>query len=832
VGREEQVEILLRRWAQAKAGEGQVVLISGEPGIGKSRLVQALQERIAHDSYQPVTLQCSPFHIHSALHPLIEVIERLAGFEAGDTNEAKLRKLEAWLEIVDLPLDQVAPLYASLLALPTGDRYPPPDVSPQRQKEMMLNAHVERFSRLPSERPVLFLVEDVHWIDPTSMELLDRQIERVHDISTLLIITYRPEFAAPWIGRSYVTSMTLNRLDRRNATAMTDVVTGDKVLPIEVRDQIIQKTDGVPLFIEEMTKSVLESAYSSVEPGNAFRVPETLQDSLEARLDRLGPVKDVAQIGAAIGRTFNHDLLAHVVPVDGQNLTESLGALVHSGLVTVRGEPPRSTYTFSHALIRDTAYNSLLRSRRAELHGRIVSALEKEFPEIVSSEPQILAHHCSEANLNEQAIDYWLQAGQRAMSRSANVEANEHLRKGLVVLESLPESSQRDRQELMLQTTLGMSLVATEGFGSFDVVHAFRRAHLLCRDIGDTPELIPVLWGTWWFHEVRGELETAGELAKQLYDLAQGEQDQGHLLPAYRAMGQTLFWKADFPAARQNLEQAIAIYVPVRHRTHAFLYGQDPGVAARNFVAHCLWISGYPDQALARMQEAVAMEDEFSHPFSHAFALTWASLLARYRRENRPAHEHAETALMLSREQGFSFFHALATILRGAATAEQGEEEDGIAEMRKGIDMYRATGANSETKITLALIAEAHGKIGQFEKGLDLLVEALADSDAREVRCYDAELNRLKGIFLMAQDSTGDKAEEAEACFHDALELARAQNAKSWELRAATSLAHLWQSQGKTSEAHDLLSPVYGWFTEGFDTPDLQDAKALLDKLS
>jgi predicted ATPase len=356
VGREEQVEILLRRWAQAKAGEGQVVLISGEPGIGKSRLVQALQERIAHDSYQPVTLQCSPFHIHSALHPLIEVIERLAGFEAGDTNEAKLRKLEAWLEIVDLPLDQVAPLYASLLALPTGDRYPPPDVSPQRQKEMMLNAHVERFSRLPSERPVLFLVEDVHWIDPTSMELLDRQIERVHDISTLLIITYRPEFAAPWIGRSYVTSMTLNRLDRRNATAMTDVVTGDKVLPIEVRDQIIQKTDGVPLFIEEMTKSVLESAYSSVEPGNAFRVPETLQDSLEARLDRLGPVKDVAQIGAAIGRTFNHDLLAHVVPVDGQNLTESLGALVHSGLVTVRGEPPRSTYTFGHALIRDTAY--------------------------------------------------------------------------------------------------------------------------------------------------------------------------------------------------------------------------------------------------------------------------------------------------------------------------------------------------------------------------------------------------------------------------------------------------------------------------------------------
>ena len=376
MGREEQVEILLRRWRRAQAGEGQVVLISGEPGIGKSRLVQALQEQIAHDPYQPITLQCSPFHVHSAFHPLIEFIERVAGFESGDTGETKLGKLEAWLGLVDIPLDEVAPLYASLLDLPAGDRYSPFDVSPQRQKEMMLNAHAERFRRVPSERPVLFLVEDAHWMDPTSMELLDRQIERVPDISVLIVITYRPEFVAPWTDRSHVTSMTLNRLERRDAAAMTDVVTAGGDLPDDVREQIIEKSDGVPLFIKEMTRSVLESAYGTTDSGSAIRVPETLQDSLEARLDRLGPAKDVAQIGAAIGRTFDFDLLARVVPVDDRMLEESLGALVRSRLVSVRGEPPRSAYTFSHALIQDTAYNSLLRSRRTELHGRIVSALE------------------------------------------------------------------------------------------------------------------------------------------------------------------------------------------------------------------------------------------------------------------------------------------------------------------------------------------------------------------------------------------------------------------------------------------------------------------------
>ena len=832
MGREEQVEILLRRWRRAKAGEGQVVLISGEPGIGKSRLVQALQERIVHDSYLPITLQCSSFHVHSAFHPLIELIERTAGFEAGDTNEAKLGKLEAWLGLVDVPLDEVAPLYASLLDLPAGDRYPPLDMSPQRQKEMMLNAHAERFQRLPSERPMLFLVEDAHWMDPTSMELLDRQIERVPGIAALILITYRPEFVAPWTDRSHVTSMTLNRLDRRDAAAMTDVVTAGGVLPDDVRAQIIEKTDGVPLFIEEMTRSVLESAYGAADPGGAIRVPETLQDSLEARLDRLGPAKDVAQIGAAIGRTFDFDLLARVVPVDGRTLEASLGVLVRSRLVSVRGEPPRSTYTFSHALIQDTAYNSLLRSRRTELHGRIVAALEQDFPEIVSSGPEILAHHCTQAALGAQAIDYWLDAGRRAMSRSANAEANGHLNNGLAVLESLPESSQRDRQELLLQTTLGMSFIASAGFGSPDVERAFRRARLLCQDVGDTPDLIPVLWGTWWFHEVRAELETAGELAQQLHDLARLQQDVGALLPACRAVGQTAFWIGDLETTRRQLEQAIAIYQPDLHRSHTLQFGQDPSVAARNFLSHCLWFLGYPDQGLARMREGLALEAQISHPFSHAFALCWASSLHIFRGELRDALEHADAALTLASDQGFPFFVALATILHGAALAEQGEAEAGIAEIRGGLDMYRFTGANSEIKLAFALIAEAHAKVGQFDEGLRLVTEALAEPGSREVLCYEAELHRLKGEFLLARNANADQVAEAEASFHDAIEIARSQSAKSWELRAATSLARLWQSQGKLTDARDLLAPVYDWFTEGFDTADLKEAKTLLDKLS
>jgi predicted ATPase/class 3 adenylate cyclase len=831
VGREEEVEILLRRWERAKAGEGQIVLISGEPGIGKSRLARELQVRIRGEALTRIRFQCSPYYTNTVLHPVIEQLERGLGFDATDGPDAKLDKLETVFEASGRPIEQAIPLVASLLSIPIGSRYPPLGISPQRQKEMTLEVLVDQLIGLARQQPVVFVFEDAHWIDPSTLELMELTIERIPGAAVLALIMYRPEFEPKWIGRAHVTPLILGRLEQRDCTEMVEMVAQNFGLAEALRDRIAAKTDGVPLFIEELTRSIFETTRGSLETSDAIRVPETLQDSLEARLDRLGSAKGVAQIGAAIGRTFNFDMLARIVADDDRDLEEDLGTLAHSGLITVRGEPPQSAYTFSHALVQDTAYNLLLRTKRTELHGRIVSALEKDFPEIVSAEPESLAHHCAQATLNEKAIDYWLQAGQRAMSRSANIEANGHLRKGLAVLENLPKSPDRDRLELMLQTTLGMSLIASEGFAAPDVEHAFRRAHLLCHDVGDTPELIPVLWGTWWFHEVRAELETAGELAEQLYDLAQRQQDQGLMLPACRAMGQTSFWRGEFTSTRQYLEQAIAIYEPDQHRSYALLYGQDPGVATRNFLALCLWILGYPDQALTRIEEALALEAKFTHPFSHAFALSFASWLHIYRREVSLALDQADAALTLSREQGFPFFMAYSTILRGSALSEQGEAETGIAEMRQALDMYRMTGANSAKEFLLSLVAEARGKIGQFEEGLRLVTEALAESDARESRFCKTELYRLKGKFLLAQDTIAH-AEEAETIFRDAIEIARSQNAKSWELRAATSLARLWHSQNKTTEARDLLAPVYGWFTEGFDTADLKEAKALLDELS
>jgi TOMM system kinase/cyclase fusion protein len=839
VGREQEVRLLQERWAQVKDGLGQVVLLSGEAGIGKSRLVQGLMEHVATEPQAWLTpCQCSPYYQNSALYPMIELLERVAlRFEREESPEQKLSKLEGFVVQYGLPLAEVVPLFAALLSLPLTADYVPLTVSPEQQKQKTLQALLTIMLRIAAQQPMLFVMEDLHWVDPSTLELLSLLVDQGPTARILALFTFRPDFSPPWTGRSYLTQVTLPRLPRRQAAEMTGWVAHGKALPAEVMEQVVAKTDGVPLFVEELTKMVLESGllqdqedrYALTGPLPALAIPATLHDSLMARLDRLAAVKGLAQLGATLGREFSYALLQAVSSWDEGTLRRGLQQLVEAEFLYQQGLPPQATYLFKHALIQEAAYQSLLRSTRQRHHQHITQVLEAQFPAICETQPELLAHHSTEAGLHEEAIGYWQKAGQRAIERSANLEAIGHLTIGLEVLKTLPDTPERTQQELTLHTALGVPLRAIKGLAAPEVGHVYARARELCQQVEETPQLFPVLRGLWEFYELQGELQTARELGEQLLTLAQRVREVELLLVAHNVLGDTLVWLGEFAVAREHLEQGMALYNPQQHRSHAFLYGYDSGVHCLSFAAWALWYLGYPDQALRRIHEALTLAQELSHPFSLAFALAFAAWLHQLRREEQAAQEWAAAAIALSTDQGFPFWVAWGTILRGWALAEQGQRAKGIAQMRQGITAWRATGAELQRPYYLALLAEAYGKAGQAEEGLSVLAEALTAVHKTGERQYEAELYRLTGELLRKQD--GSDEQEAESCLRQAVDVAHQQQAKSLELRAAMSLSRLWQSQGKRAEARELLAPIYGWFTEGFDTADLQEAKALLAEL-
>jgi TOMM system kinase/cyclase fusion protein len=840
VGREQEVALLQERWAQVKEGLGQVVLLSGEAGIGKSRLVQVLKEQVATEPQAWLTpCQCSPYYQNSALYPMIDLLERVVlQFDREETPQQKLSKLEGHLVQYGLPLAEAVPLHAALLSLPLPAAYAPLHVSSEQHKQKTLHALLTTVLRIAAQRPVLLVMEDLHWIDPTTLEFLNLLVDQGPTAPILALFTFRPDFRPPWTGRSHLTQVTLPRLPRRQAAEMTGQVAHGKALPAEVLEQVVAKTDGVPLFVEELTKMVLESGllqereacYELTGPLPPLAIPTTLHDSLMARLDRLATVKGLAQLGATLGREFAYTLLQAVSPWDEATLQRGLHQLVDAEFLYQQGLPPQATYRFKHALIQETAYQSLLRSTRQQYHQRIAQVLEAHFPERCETQPELLAQHYTEAGLAAPAVEYWQRAGERASQRSAHPEAIGHLTRGLDLLAVLPDTPARTQHELTLHTTLGVSLLAIKGFGAPEVERVYARARELCRQVGDTPALFPVLWGLWWFYEVRAELQTARELAEQLLTLAQRQPEPGLLLQAHRAMGQTLLWLGELVPARTYLEQGSALYDRHQHHALAFQYGQDPGVGLRNFAAHVRWYLGYPDQALRLMQEALSLARELAHPFSLSFALDNTAWLHLYRREGHRCQEWAEADMTLAREQGFAFFLALGTIMHGWALTEQGQVEEGMSQMRQGLGAHRVTGAVLGGPYWLALLAEAYGKVEQAEEGLHILTDALATSQRRGEHYWEAELYRLKGELLLKQ--AVPEAQEAETCFRQALGVARRQEAKSLELRATRSLSRLWQQQGKRAEAYELLAPIYGWFTEGFDTPDLQEAKVLLEALA
>jgi predicted ATPase/class 3 adenylate cyclase len=835
VGREEEIGVLLRRWQQAKEGEGQVVLLSGEPGIGKSRISATLLERLADEPHVRLRYYCSPHHSTSPMHPFISQLKRAANFEPEDPPRIKIDNLETLFAPSTKNLAEDVQLVAELLAIPTEERYPPLKLSPQQKKERTLASLLDNLESLAAKSTVLVIFEDAQWVDPTSLELLERMVDGVERWPVLLVITFRPEFLPPWGGLAHVTLHPLKKLNRRESVTLLDRMTAGKPLPREVAEQIIEHTDGVPLFLEELTKTVLESAlleeqtdrYVLTGPLPPLAIPTSLQASLMARLDHLASLKDVAQIGAAIGREFSYELLAAVAGRSEADLQLALHQLITAGLIFRRGTPPRVSLQFKHALVQDAAYATLLRSRRQELHARIARVMEESFPETVETQPELLAHHYTRAGLAEQAIDYWQRAGERALTRSANLEASRHFCQGVELIKSLSPSRAHTRREFRLYLGLGPATRATKGYAASETLDTFTRARELIDEDTSLPEQMLVLYGFWGVHIVRVEHDAGRKAAEQALLLVARNADTGAEPQALanRMMGESLFVLGEFVEARQYLQRAIAFCDSDRATMTDLRFSFDHKVTALGFLAFVLCAQGHLEQADAAATEALTLSVRLENANTSSMALFGMMFLAVFRRDTEGLSKYADAQAALCAEYGITMFGIWGNFGQGLAQSWNGKPRDGVVAMRSALVAAENAHMGMFRPMHLGFLAEAHAGIGERELAHALLDEAIALATAEEGN-FDAELHRMRGEVLLAQDKAA-----AEASFERALSIARQQSAKLWELRAAVSLARLWRDQGWNDKATDLLAPVYGWFTEGFATPDLQAAKELLDML-
>jgi DNA-binding winged helix-turn-helix (wHTH) protein/predicted ATPase len=834
VGRDEEINTLLRRWARAKTGDGQIVLISGEPGIGKSRIVAAFAERLQDEPHLRLRYFCSPHHQDSALYPYIDQLSHAAGFTRDDPPATRLEKLEAMLAHAE-PLDEDVAFITDLLSLPASESRPLPNLSPQRKKERTLEALTRQLEDLARRQPVVVVFEDVHWIDPTSRELLDLTIERIRGLPVLMIVTFRPEFQAPWIGQPQVVMLTLNRLDRRDRTTLVAQIAGGKALPDDVVAQIADRTDGVPLFVEELTKNVLESGQLREEADRyvldgtvlVFAIPRTLHASLLARLDRLAAVRQVAQIGAAIGRQFSYALLCAVSRLPEDELRAALTRLVASELVFQRGTPPEAVYSFKHALVQDAAYDSLLRGARRQLHARIAAALETDPSGITENQPELLAQHYAEAGLVEQSVVYWGKAGHRSARRSAMVEAAAHLQKALDQLTLLPNDVTRQRQELELLSSLGEVLRFVKGMSSPEVSLAFARARELWERLDSPSEFLQVAYWQSRNHQNHGELDLALHSDENLLRLSYKRNDVAGLVVGHLSAGRTRMYKGNFVSARSHLEAVLALYDPLSHRSRVQQAAIHPHVTSRAYLGNVLFILGFPDQALAQSKAATAEARGLAHASSLADILLTGARLLSFVGDDPALAERADELVSIAREQGWPPREAQATIYRGWVKVKKGDVADGMLLLRGGLAAYYAFGAQLLVPHHFNTLASACEISGQNEEALTLLHDASLATERTGERWLAAELNRHTGELVRRQGHL-DAAEEL---YQKALGIAVEQDAKLWELRASVSLARLRRDQGRLAEGRDLLTPIYGWFTEGFDTADLKEAKALLDQL-
>jgi class 3 adenylate cyclase/predicted ATPase len=843
VGREEELELLLRRWAKAKTGEGQVVLLSGEAGIGKSRLAAALMEALAAKPYTRLRYFCSPQHTDSAFYPIIGQFERAAGFVHGDTSQTKLDKLDALLAQTSTSRQDAA-LLAEMLSLPNDGRYPALEPVPEQLRQKMLEALGLQLEILARSSPVLMIVEDAHWGDPTSLETFGRTVDRIASLRVLLIVTFRPEFEASWVGQPHVTALALNRLGHREVGAMIDGVVGKKLLPAGIRQDIIERTDGIPLFVEEMTKAVLEAeGQGAVErtiaavPSPALAVPASLYASLMARLDRLGPAKEVVQIGATIGREFSHALLAAVVRMPEVELGSALDRLIQTGLLFRLGLPPNATYLFKHALVRDASYGTLLREPRRALHARIAEAVESQFAETAESQPELLAHHCTEAGLIEKAAALWGKAGQRSLARSALVEATVQLIRALSQIATLPGTPALRRDQIKLQVALVNALMHTKGHAAPETIASLDRARAFieqAESLGESPEdpllLFSVLYGFWVANYIGFDSDALLDLATECLALAEKRGTMVPLMLGHRLMGTSLMCTGALAESRAHYDQAIAIYQPAEHRALAARFGQDMRVAALSYRSWALWLLGFPEAAGRDAEQALKEAREIGQAATLMYALFHTSFTHICCGNYAAASAEANELVPLADERGSLFWGALGMLAQGCVLALTGKVSDAVHVITSGIIARRSTAATALEPFCLSYLAGALAELDNFDDALSCIREAMTKIETTKESWFEAEIKRMAGeIALLLPDPDATKAEEY---FEHALSVSRAQQAKSWELRAATSMARLWRDQGKLNEARELLAPVYGWFTERFDTLDLKQAKALLDELA
>jgi class 3 adenylate cyclase/predicted ATPase len=838
VGRQSEIGLLLERWEYAKEGDGQVVFFSGEPGIGKSRITEALCEHTIADDPILLRYQCSAYHLNSALHPVIEQLERTAGFNSEDLPDTKLEKLESLTSQASHTMTTISLIYAQLLSIPVDDRYAPLELSPEQLKRATLDALILQMEIHSKHRPVLLVFEDVHWSDPTSLELLGLIVSRVQTLAVLVIITFRLEFSPPWNGPSHITSLRLNRFSRSRAVKLIERVSGGKPIPSEVCDRIIEKADGVPLFLEELTKSIIESEliedkgshYALTGPMSDFAIPNTLNDSLMSRLDRSASMREVAQVAAVIGREFSHDLLAAVSTLTSKSLEDALDRLIDATLIFRDKLSTSPHYVFKHALVQNAAYESLLKAKRRDLHARIAKILDEEFPDKADMEPELLAHHYTEAGLGEPARRYWLKAGQQGIRQSAHAEAIAHLQRGLSMVETLPDGKEKVRTEIEFRVALGVSLLGKEGAESPIVGENYLRAQMLCEQLGESEHLYPVIWGLWFHRFMSSGLRQARELADLLLEVGQNRNDTKLLMEAHHCQWAERFISGDLTTALEHCDQGTQLYRPDTHHALTFIYGgHDPGVCALGVSGALLWLLGYSEQSREKCDLANNLATELTHSSTTADSLAMDLVVCAFQRDEEKIEKKAKKLLMFTETEQMAAYPNLAEGLIGWVMFQRGDNQEGLKIMREAAEGLLEK-CNPWSVVAVSLIAESLGQMGEVKEGLNLVEDAISLVQRDGVHWCEAELYRVKGKLLLNMVTEASSA--AEDAFKRAMEIARAQNAKALELRAAVDLASMWKTMEKKAPARELLSPIYEWFTEGFDTADLRQAKALLENLT
>ena len=842
VGRESEVRLLLERWAQVREGQGQVLLLSGEAGIGKSRLVQVLKEHIADEPHIRLECRSSPYYQNTALYPITDMLQHALRWQQDDPLDRRLAKLEQMLGQYSFVLEETIPLFSELLSLSLPEnKYPQLRWSPQRQRQKTLEAVVKFLLKQSEKFLLLFIIEDLHWADPTTLELLDLLVDEAPTASLLILLTCRPEFELSWDLQRHCAMIDLSRFSHMQIATMVQRMMKGKTLPTQVMQHLVEKTDGVPLFIEEMTKMLLasellhEEEIGYVLTGSLLQIdiPETLQDSLMARLDRLHEAKEIAQLGAVLGREFSYGIISIVSLWDEHILQSVLSQLVEAEILYQEHDPPHARYIFKHALIQDAAYASLLRSTRQQHHRQIAELLTSQFPETAATQPELIAHHYTQAGCDEQAVVYWRMAGQRAMERSANAEAVSHLNRGLELVMSQPETSARARQELALHIALGGPLIAIKGYASPEIAHSTTRARELAEQVGNEEQRFAVLYRQWVYQYSLPDCQAALAFGEEFLKLAERQGDPALILTGHRILGATRFSLGELVGARDHLEQTLSLYHPERHRALTFRFAQEPQVACQVFLSLVLWLLGYRQQAIQLSRDALAQARALEHMNTLGYALFFGGeLLALFRHQVEAVEQHTQALIGLSEEQGLRFWGAYAIAGDGWTQVLRGRKAYGLQQIARGMAELQATGAAYFLPFLLTLQAEAYAEDAQHREGLRLLEQALARVDATGECVWEAEVYRLAGELLQHADGGGRWAAwSPETCFQKALDIARRQQAKSLELRAAINLARLWRHQGKRQDAVDLLAPIHGWFAKGFETADLMEAQALLETL-